>query len=244
MEKPSKLRIKILRFLSQAAAPAAIPKVLITQGKTKDDGVVIATSSSSRSSRGPERMPFLVQMKRFESGRGGVLLDFDLMEVDDDPDRVEGFETWGMLVLSIAAPAPVPAPHESSIVVPNTSTITCAEKCVISCALNIFSPGKYAACIGLCITACKIQPTSNIAAYACTRSCVTSISKSITTTTKPSVFGEYAPDFKVKGNWFEQSCVVYAGKSKSSNIVAQMHTKHTVTSVLFGKDNLWSQCGA
>ncbi|KAK9948316.1 hypothetical protein M0R45_003897 [Rubus argutus] len=50
--------------------------------------------------------------------------------------------------------------------------------------------------------------------------------------------GEYAPDFKVKGNWFEQSCVVYAGKSKSSNIVvAQMHTKHTVTSVLFGKDN-------
>lgn len=94
----------------------------------------------------------------------------------------------GMLVLSIAAPAPVPAPHESSIVVPNTSTITCAEKCVISCALNIFSPGKYAACIGLCITACKIQPTSNIAAYACTRSCVTSISKSITTTTKPSVF--------------------------------------------------------
>lgn len=94
----------------------------------------------------------------------------------------------GILVLSIAAPAPVPAPQESSIVVPNTSTITCAEKCVISCALNIFSPGKYAACIGLCITACKIQPTSNVAAYACTRSCVTSISKSITTTTKPSFF--------------------------------------------------------
>ncbi|KAK9920299.1 hypothetical protein M0R45_028857 [Rubus argutus] len=50
--------------------------------------------------------------------------------------------------------------------------------------------------------------------------------------------GEYAPDFRVKGNWFEQSCVVYAGNSKSSNnIVAQMHKKHTVTSVLFGKDN-------
>ncbi|KAM5560609.1 protein LURP-one-related 15 [Rosa sericea] len=49
--------------------------------------------------------------------------------------------------------------------------------------------------------------------------------------------GEYAPDFKVKGSWFEQSCVVYSGKSKSSNIFAEMHKKHTVTSVLFGKDN-------
>ncbi|PRQ42762.1 putative tubby-like domain-containing protein [Rosa chinensis] len=49
--------------------------------------------------------------------------------------------------------------------------------------------------------------------------------------------GEYAPDFKVKGSWFEQSCVVYSGKSKSSNILAEMHKKHTVTSVLFGKDN-------
>lgn len=68
-----------------------IPKVLIKQGKTKDDGVVIATSSSSRSSRGPERVPSLGQMKRFESGRR-VLSDFDLMEVDDDPDRVEGLK--------------------------------------------------------------------------------------------------------------------------------------------------------
>lgn len=68
-----------------------IPKVLITQGKTMDDGVVIATSSSSRSSRGPERVPSLGQMKRFESGHG-VLSDFDLMEVDDDPDRVEGLK--------------------------------------------------------------------------------------------------------------------------------------------------------
>ncbi|XP_004302616.1 PREDICTED: protein LURP-one-related 15-like [Fragaria vesca subsp. vesca] len=49
--------------------------------------------------------------------------------------------------------------------------------------------------------------------------------------------GESAPDFKVKGSWFEQSCVVYAGKSNSSNILAQMHKKHTVTSVLFMKDN-------
>ncbi|KAL6132989.1 hypothetical protein ACLB2K_065226 [Fragaria x ananassa] len=59
---------------------------------------------------------------------------------------------------------------------------------------------------------------------------------------------ESAPDFKVKGSWFEQSCVVYAGKSNSSNILAQMHKKHTSSclsinntmtnlSVLFMKDN-------
>ncbi|KAK9920298.1 hypothetical protein M0R45_028856 [Rubus argutus] len=46
---------------------------------------------------------------------------------------------------------------------------------------------------------------------------------------------EYAPDFKVKGSWLERSCVVYAGNS--STIIAQMHKKHTVSSVLFGKDN-------
>ncbi|XP_004514892.1 protein LURP-one-related 15-like isoform X2 [Cicer arietinum] len=43
-------------------------------------------------------------------------------------------------------------------------------------------------------------------------------------------------DFKVKGSWFERSCVVYAGKSH--NIVAQMHKKEIVESVAFGKDNL------
>ncbi|KAH7514715.1 hypothetical protein FEM48_Zijuj11G0120000 [Ziziphus jujuba var. spinosa] len=42
-------------------------------------------------------------------------------------------------------------------------------------------------------------------------------------------------DFKVKGSWLERSCVIYAGES--STIVAQMHKKHTVKSVLFGKDN-------
>ncbi|OMP10852.1 hypothetical protein COLO4_04217 [Corchorus olitorius] len=41
-------------------------------------------------------------------------------------------------------------------------------------------------------------------------------------------------DFKVKGSWLERSCVIYAGES--SNIVAQMHKKHTVQSVLVGKD--------
>ncbi|KAM1386797.1 hypothetical protein PS1_033218 [Malus domestica] len=46
---------------------------------------------------------------------------------------------------------------------------------------------------------------------------------------------EDAPDFKVKGSWHEQSCFIYGGNS--STIVAQMHKKHTVKSVLFGKDN-------
>ncbi|KAK8682627.1 hypothetical protein V6N13_055011 [Hibiscus sabdariffa] len=41
-------------------------------------------------------------------------------------------------------------------------------------------------------------------------------------------------DFKVKGSWFERSCAVYAGES--STIVAQMHKKHTVESILIGKD--------
>ncbi|GLT49930.1 hypothetical protein SLA2020_234530 [Shorea laevis] len=42
-------------------------------------------------------------------------------------------------------------------------------------------------------------------------------------------------DFKVQGSWSEKSCVVYAGES--SSIVAQMHKKTTVQSVLIGKDN-------
>ncbi|GAU17200.1 hypothetical protein TSUD_178300 [Trifolium subterraneum] len=42
-------------------------------------------------------------------------------------------------------------------------------------------------------------------------------------------------DFKVKGSWFERSCTVYAGES--NNIVAQMHKKHTVKSLLIGKDH-------
>ncbi|XP_012569043.1 protein LURP-one-related 10-like [Cicer arietinum] len=42
-------------------------------------------------------------------------------------------------------------------------------------------------------------------------------------------------DFKVKGSWFERSCIVYAGES--NNVVAQMHKKHTVKSLLIGKDH-------
>ncbi|KAK8609776.1 hypothetical protein V6N13_093190 [Hibiscus sabdariffa] len=41
-------------------------------------------------------------------------------------------------------------------------------------------------------------------------------------------------DYKVKGSWSESSCVVYAGES--STIVAQMHDKDTVESILIGKD--------
>nr|XP_027069133.1 protein LURP-one-related 10-like [Coffea arabica] len=41
-------------------------------------------------------------------------------------------------------------------------------------------------------------------------------------------------DFKIEGSWFERSCTVYAGDS--STIVAQMHKKHSVQSVLLGKD--------
>ncbi|GMN40498.1 hypothetical protein TIFTF001_009717 [Ficus carica] len=43
-------------------------------------------------------------------------------------------------------------------------------------------------------------------------------------------------DFRIEGRWFENSCVIRAGES-STNILAQMQKKHTVQSVLFGKDN-------
>ncbi|PON94383.1 LURP1-related protein domain containing protein [Trema orientale] len=45
---------------------------------------------------------------------------------------------------------------------------------------------------------------------------------------------EEVPDFKVKGSWFERSCTIYLGDT--SNIVAQMHKKHSVGSILLGKD--------
>ncbi|CAA0836228.1 Protein LURP-one-related 15 [Striga hermonthica] len=46
---------------------------------------------------------------------------------------------------------------------------------------------------------------------------------------------EQVCDFRVEGNWFESSCVIYAGKS--NNIVAQMKRNHTAQSLLLGKDN-------
>ncbi|XP_030928005.1 protein LURP-one-related 15-like [Quercus lobata] len=42
-------------------------------------------------------------------------------------------------------------------------------------------------------------------------------------------------DYKVEGSWFEKSCIIYAGES--STVVAQMHEKMTVKSILIGKDN-------
>ncbi|KAF8397163.1 hypothetical protein HHK36_016070 [Tetracentron sinense] len=45
---------------------------------------------------------------------------------------------------------------------------------------------------------------------------------------------EDACDFKIKGSWLERSCVIYAGNS--STIIAQMHKKHSVQSVVLGKD--------
>ncbi|KAK4418868.1 protein LURP-one-related 15 [Sesamum alatum] len=41
-------------------------------------------------------------------------------------------------------------------------------------------------------------------------------------------------DFKIEGSWFERSCVIYAGNS--TNIIAQMHRKHSAQSILLGKD--------
>ncbi|XP_042515881.1 protein LURP-one-related 10-like [Macadamia integrifolia] len=44
-------------------------------------------------------------------------------------------------------------------------------------------------------------------------------------------------DFKVKGSWLKRSCNIYVGEDSSNIIIAQMHKKQSVQSVLFGKDN-------
>ncbi|XP_042513708.1 protein LURP-one-related 10-like [Macadamia integrifolia] len=41
-------------------------------------------------------------------------------------------------------------------------------------------------------------------------------------------------DFKIKGSWLERSCTIYVGDS--FNVIAQMHKKHTVQSIVLGKD--------
>ncbi|KVH88252.1 protein LURP-one-related 15-like [Cynara cardunculus var. scolymus] len=41
-------------------------------------------------------------------------------------------------------------------------------------------------------------------------------------------------DFKVKGNWFERRCAVYAGET--TTIIAEMNKKQTVESIAFGID--------
>ncbi|KAL1804598.1 hypothetical protein ACET3Z_027666 [Daucus carota] len=44
---------------------------------------------------------------------------------------------------------------------------------------------------------------------------------------------EHHCDFKIKGSWFERSCTIYAG---NSTVIAQMHRKHSVSSIVLGKD--------
>ncbi|XVF65904.1 hypothetical protein PTKIN_Ptkin09bG0288200 [Pterospermum kingtungense] len=44
---------------------------------------------------------------------------------------------------------------------------------------------------------------------------------------------ESQPDFKIKGGWHESGCTIYAGDA----IIAQMHRKHNVQSVVFGADS-------
>ncbi|KAK9289499.1 hypothetical protein L1049_007654 [Liquidambar formosana] len=41
-------------------------------------------------------------------------------------------------------------------------------------------------------------------------------------------------DFKIKGSWLERSCIIYTGDS--STVIAQMHHKRSVQSVVLGKD--------
>lgn len=41
-------------------------------------------------------------------------------------------------------------------------------------------------------------------------------------------------DFKVKGSWLERSCAIHLGNTPT--IIAQMHRKHSVQSVVLGKD--------
>ncbi|KAG4133331.1 hypothetical protein ERO13_D08G090200v2 [Gossypium hirsutum] len=65
------------------------------------------------------------------------------------------------------------------------------------------------------------------------------ISSMIQLKTKLHVFLATSPkenvcDFKVEGSWLERSCIIYSGESNT--ILAQMHKKHNVESVLLGKD--------
>ncbi|XP_015583625.2 protein LURP-one-related 15 [Ricinus communis] len=46
---------------------------------------------------------------------------------------------------------------------------------------------------------------------------------------------EDVPDFKVRGSWLERSCTIYLGQTNT--IIAQMHRKHTLQTVVFDADN-------
>ncbi|GAA0163135.1 hypothetical protein LIER_19081 [Lithospermum erythrorhizon] len=47
-------------------------------------------------------------------------------------------------------------------------------------------------------------------------------------------------DFRIEGSWFERSCTIYAGAS--STIVAQMHKKHSIQSILLDKETFAVTC--
>lgn len=95
-----------------------------------------------------------------------------------------------MLVLSLAA---APSPQESVVIPDTIRTLICGKKCAISCGLDIVNPLKYVACFGLCMTSCKIGPNSDDVGYGCTRSCVSSMSKVMTTViAKLSISGTYS----------------------------------------------------
>ncbi|XP_010256975.1 PREDICTED: protein LURP-one-related 10 [Nelumbo nucifera] len=44
-------------------------------------------------------------------------------------------------------------------------------------------------------------------------------------------------DFKIKGSWLERSCDIYTGDSSTSTVIAQMHKKHSIQSMILGKDS-------
>ena len=82
----------------------------------------------------------------------------------------------GILVLSFATT------HQPFVVMPNSKTTFCAEKCGIRCVPRLEDPPSYIPCFGLCMIACRWIPTTldDIPTYGCTRSCVSSASKVMT----------------------------------------------------------------
>ncbi|XP_047333584.1 protein LURP-one-related 15-like [Impatiens glandulifera] len=50
-------------------------------------------------------------------------------------------------------------------------------------------------------------------------------------------YSEEYPDFRLEGSYSEKSGIIYYGNGHSQAILAQMHKKDTVKSVLLGKDN-------
>ena len=89
-----------------------------------------------------------------------------------------------ILMLSLAATSF----SQESLIIPDRSKIICAPECRVSCAPVVFTPLKYKKCYNLCMTACENEPNSDVA-HGCTRNCVNSMKKSMTTTVKPRIYG-------------------------------------------------------